>query len=174
VTAVDLSAEYVVEAGRRAEANGVRVDLVVADGEHLPFADSSFDRLWGNAILHHLDIGRAAGEVRRVLQPGGVAVFCEPWGANPVLGLARRFLPYPGKHRTVDECPLRPEDLTQLRRVFPRLEVRGHQLFSMVRRVVRRGWLTHGLERFDSRLLGTFPGLLRFCRYVVLILRRSE
>ena len=26
------------------------------DGERLPFADGVFDRIWGNAILHHLDL----------------------------------------------------------------------------------------------------------------------
>src|SRR5262245_44983464 len=53
VTAFDLSAGYVAEAQRRASANGVSVDFLIADGQYLPFADSSFDRIWGNAILHH-------------------------------------------------------------------------------------------------------------------------
>ena len=106
VTAFDLSAGYVAEARRRAAANGVAVALVQADGERLPFADASFDRIWGNAILHHLDIEQAARELDRVLRPGGVVVFCEPWGGNPLLAWARRHLPYAGKERTVDEEPL--------------------------------------------------------------------
>jgi len=48
-------------------------------------------------ILHHLDLTVAARELRRVLRPGGVAVFCEPWGGNPLLNFARRRLPYAGK-----------------------------------------------------------------------------
>ena len=40
VTAFDLSPGYVREAGERAAANGVAVRFVVADGEHLPFADA--------------------------------------------------------------------------------------------------------------------------------------
>src|SRR5947199_4956005 len=39
VTAFDLSHGYLDEARRRALANGVAVDFVRADGEHLPFAD---------------------------------------------------------------------------------------------------------------------------------------
>src|SRR5207245_4492473 len=127
VTAFDLSAGYLTEARRRARANGVAVDFVCADGARLPFADDSFERVWGNAVLHHLDLGRAAAELRRVLKPGGVAVFCEPWGGNPLLNWARSRLPYPGKGRTADECPLRPHDLDLLRPVFPRMEVRGFQ-----------------------------------------------
>ncbi len=172
VTAFDLSAGYVAEARQRASANGVTVDFLIADGQNLPFADHSFDRVWGNAILHHLDLKLAASELHRVLRPGGVAVFCEPWGGNPLLALARRYLPYPHKDRTPEERPLRPCDLSVLRRVFPALEVRGFQLLSMVRRVLRSGWLTTGLERCDRHLLTTFPILQRFCRYAVLTLRR--
>src|SRR5262249_24259962 len=156
----------------RAEANDVRIVFLCAAAESLPFADSSFDRVWGNAVLHHLDLGRAARELRRVLRPDGVAVFCEPWGGNPLLNWARARLPYPGKGRTPDERPLRPRDLRVLRRVFPGLTVQGFQLLSMARRVLRRGRLTAALERWDESLLARLPGLQRFCRYVVLVFRR--
>ena len=172
VTAFDLSPGYLAEARARARANGVRIDLVCADAERLPFADDSFDRVWGNAVLHHLDLDRAARELRRVLRSGGRAVFCEPWVGNALLNWARARLPYPGKGRTPDEHPLRPRDLRPLRRVFPGLTVRGFQLMSMVRRVLQPGRLTASLERMDERLLTRFPGLQRFCRYVVLTLRR--
>jgi SAM-dependent methyltransferase len=172
VAAFDLSAGYLAEAGRRARANGVTIDLVRADGERLPFADGCFDRIWGNAVLHHLDLAQAAGEIRRVLKPGGRAVFCEPWGENPLLRWARRRLPYPGKERTRDERPLRQADLDRLRTVFPDLHASGHQLLSMARRVLGGGRLCRALAWCDSRLLERAPGLGRFCRYVVLTLRR--
>lgn len=171
VTAFDLSPAYVAEASRRAKANDVAVQFVIADGERLPFADASFDGVWGNAILHHLDLKRTGRELRRVLRPGGVAVFCEPWGENPLLNLARRHLPYPGKGRTPDERPLRFCDVDILRRVFPTLEVRGYQLLSMLRRVLKSGWFMGRLESCDEQLLTRFPSLSRFCRYVVLSLR---
>src|SRR5262249_35863202 len=101
--------------------------------------------VWGNAVLHHLDLGRTARELHRVLRPGGVAVFCEPWGDNPLLAWARRCLPYPGKARTTDEQPLRRRHLAPLRAVFPSLEIEGHQLLSMARRVLGPGRLSDGL-----------------------------
>jgi SAM-dependent methyltransferase len=174
VTAFDLSSGYVAEARRRAEANGVAVDFVQADGERLPFAPESFDGIWGNAVLHHLDLRTAGPELARVLRPGGVAVFCEPWGENPLLSWARRRLPYPGKQRTPDEQPLRRHQVQALAEVFGPVEVQGFQLLSMARRVVRSGQLIHGLDRCDRFLLGRFPGLQRFCRYVVLTLRRQN
>lgn len=168
VTAFDLSPGYVAETRRRAAANDVRVAGVVADGEHLPFPAASFDAVWGNAVLHHLDLDRAAAELRRVLAPGGVAVFCEPWGGNPLLSLARRHMPYPGKHRTPDEHPLRPADLAPLRRHFPGLTVAGHQLLGMAGRV----WRPLGrLGALDPLLTWSVPPLERWCRYVVLVLR---
>src|SRR5262249_27828067 len=137
----------------------------------LPFADGTFDRVWGNAILHHLDMERAAGELHRVLRPGGIAVFCEPWGGNPLLNWAREHFPYAGKARTADEQPLRHRELMILRRVFPKLRWRGYQLLSMTRRVLGRGRLVTALDWSDACLLTLLPGLESLCRYVVLTLR---
>lgn len=171
VTAFDLSPGYVNEARARAVRNGVHVECIAADGEELPFADASFDAIWGNAILHHLDLAKAGRELKRVLKPGGVAVFCEPWGGNPLLALARHALPYPGKHRTQDEHPLTRRDLRPLAAIFPNVEVRGFQLFGMVRRVWRNRRILKLLDATDSRILRLLPAVKNWCRYVVIAVR---
>jgi SAM-dependent methyltransferase len=173
VRAIDLSPGYLDEARARAAANGVTVAFVQADAERLPFPDGSFDRVWGNAVLHHLDVRRAGRELFRVLAPGGLAVFCEPWGENPLLSWARGRLPYPGKDRTPDERPLRREQVRHLREIFPAVEARGFQLLSMVRRVLGPGRLARGLSWCDRLLLARLPRLQHFCRYVVLTLHRG-
>jgi SAM-dependent methyltransferase len=167
VVACDLSLGYVREACARADANGVVVPLLVCNGERLPFADGFFDRIWGNAILHHLDMRRAAGELERVLAPGGIGVFCEPWGGNRWLNWARQGLPYPAKQRSADEAPLCRRDLELLRAVFPRLRVRGYQLFSMFGRVLKQNHLLASLAWCDDVLLRHWAGWQRYCRYVV-------
>lgn len=170
VTAFDLSPGYVAEARERLRANGVSGSVVVADGEELPFPDRSFDAVWGNAILHHLDLAKAGRELARVMKPGAVAVFCEPWGGNPLLGVARRWVPYPGKDRTPDEVPLTARDLAPLRACFPVVEWDGFQLLGMV----RRAWRGRGvrfLDAADERLLRFAPRLKNWCRYVVVTLR---
>jgi ubiquinone/menaquinone biosynthesis C-methylase UbiE len=49
---------------------------VATDAERLPFADASFDLVFGHAVLHHLpDLEQAFGEFARVLRPGGWIVF---------------------------------------------------------------------------------------------------
>jgi SAM-dependent methyltransferase len=172
VTACDLSLGYLREAQARARANGVAIRWALADGEHLPFADASFDRVWGSAILHHLDLRRAGTELHRVMRPGAVAVFCEPWGENPLLHWARHRLPYPGKERTPDEAPLCHAHLAPLHSLFPGLEVTGHQLLGMTSRILGEGRLATTLCCCDKVLLGVWPSLQRYCRYVVLRLRK--
>jgi SAM-dependent methyltransferase len=170
VTGCDLSLGYVREARRRAAANDVNVDFIVCDGERLPFGDGTFERIWGNAVLHHLEPGVAGREIYRVLAPGGLAVFCEPWAGNRVLNWARAALPYPGKHRTADETPLRPEDLNSLREAFPRLRVEGHQLLAMLHRAVKQPRLARGFDWCDRVILRRWRHWQRYCRYVVVSL----
>jgi SAM-dependent methyltransferase len=159
VTACDLSPGYVAEARQRATANRVNIRFAVLDAERLPFADRSFDSIWGHAILHHLDIVTAAREIRRVLRPGGVAVFCEPWNGNPLLRLARRW-----RRHTPDETPLQRTDIVTLRREFAQVNVDGWQLLSMPQ-------YCGALAPVDLRLLKLIPALRHWCRYVVVTLK---
>ena len=174
VTGFDLSGGYVAEAQCRAMANEVTAQFVQANAESLPFENESFDAVWGSAILHHLDLKQAGQELNRILKPGGIAVFCEPWGGNPLLEFGRRYLPYAGKDRTPDERPLRRGDLEPLREIFPQLEVQGFQLLGMAQRIFRREYRSgHWLERIDGTLLSRQSWLENWCRYVVLTLRKS-
>ena len=105
------------------------------------------------------------------MKPGAVAVFCEPWGGNPLLALARRWLPYPGKHRTPDERPLSRRDLAPLRTIFPAIEVEGFQLLGMLRRVWKVPRLYRWLDRIDAQLLRR-AAFGNWCRYAVITLRK--
>lgn len=174
VTALDLSPGYLDEARKRAAANGVAIDFVRADGERLPFADGAFDRVWGNAVLHHLDAWVAGRELFRVLRAGGVAVLCEPWGENPLLSWARERWQYAGKGRTPDERPLQARHLRRLRAIFPEVQAEGFQLLSMARRVVASPRVVRGLDWCDDLLLRRVPALQRFCRYMVLTLWKGK
>jgi len=169
VTACDLSPGYVAEAQTRARANDVAVRCLVADAQRLPFADQSFDAVWGHAILHHLDVATAARELRRVLRPAGLAVLCEPWDGNPFVRLARRWL----SGHTPDEQPLRAAHVCELRAVFDHVEVAGYQLLAMLRRAVALSGLHAALLRHDKHLLARCPRLQRYCRYVVIRLRNG-
>ena len=172
VTAVDLSCGYLNEARLRAQANDVSMEFISANAEKLPLADNSFDLVWGCAILHHLNIEVAASELNRVLRDGGRAVFCEPWGENGVLNWARRYLPYPAKQRTIDERPLRADDLRLLRKLFPKVETEGFQFLTMVGRLGVPDLLVTRLARLDAELLTRVPSLARYCRYVIITIQK--
>ena len=172
VVAFDLSAGYVHEAVARAKANGVHIQGMLADGTRLPLADASMDAIWGVAILHHLNINQAAREIQRILKPGGVAVFCEPWGGNPLLRWARRRLPYPGKERTPDEVPLKSADVEVIKSVFPDLVIEHVQLLGMIRRAWRSFPFLGSLDRWDRTLLRRWPAIRSWSRYVVMELRK--
>lgn len=73
VTASDLTPAMLAAARRHLTAQHVaNVDYVVADAEHLPFLDASFDVVTVRIAPHHYaDAARAVREMARVLVPGG-------------------------------------------------------------------------------------------------------
>jgi SAM-dependent methyltransferase len=76
-TATDISAGMLAALDASAAELGVSVRAVRTEAEALPFADASFDLLFGHAVLHHIpDLGRAFREFARVLRPGGMLAFC--------------------------------------------------------------------------------------------------
>ncbi len=69
---VDLTPVHVFATRRRFADAGLPVRLVRGDAERLPFRDGAFDRVYSFGVLHHTpEIGRAVGEIRRVLRPAG-------------------------------------------------------------------------------------------------------
>lgn len=86
VTGLDLVADLVEEAERRAQAAGVEVTWVVGDAEELPFADASFDCVTsaiGIQFAPRHDV--VAAELARVLRPGGRLVLGN-WTREGVIG----------------------------------------------------------------------------------------
>ena len=75
-TCTDISPGMVTTLIANAERLGLEIRAARADAESLPFADESFDLVFGHAVLHHLpDLPRAFAELHRVLRPGGRIVF---------------------------------------------------------------------------------------------------
>jgi ubiquinone/menaquinone biosynthesis C-methylase UbiE len=75
-TCSDISPGMLQALEDNARALGVNVRTRAADAERLPFADGSFDLVFGHAVLHHIpDLPRAFGEFERVLAPGGTLLF---------------------------------------------------------------------------------------------------
>lgn len=58
---------------------GTHKGLVSADARKMPFADASFATVFSNCVIEHIpDPHLVAGEVARILRPGGQLVFTAP------------------------------------------------------------------------------------------------
>lgn len=76
VSGVDLSSSAIALARQNFAQQGLTADLREADGESLPFADDMFDLVFAHGVVQYTSHDRAlVEECRRVLKPGGTAVF---------------------------------------------------------------------------------------------------
>jgi SAM-dependent methyltransferase len=142
----------------------------VMNAEELQYPDNSFDIVCGIAILHHLDLGKAAGEIARVLRPGGIAIFREPLAHNPIINLYRTLTP---KLRTPDEHPFALRDLDALRQRFGKFEITYFHLFSLLASPFMRlpggRWLLRALNAVDRGLFAGLPFLRRYAWSVAIV-----
>ncbi|MEJ2264412.1 MAG: methyltransferase domain-containing protein [Anaerolineales bacterium] len=170
VTTFDLSENSARVTQSRAIRNDLatEIDLSVAVGESLPYAEESFNVVFGRAILHHLHVGLGWGELHRVLKPGGKAAFVEPMGMNPVLNFVRDHVPYPLKNPRGADHPLDYQDIHDWGKAFSKFRFREIQLFSMFERGLGFNRPIPFLRKLDEVVLKYLPFLRRYCRYVVL------
>jgi SAM-dependent methyltransferase len=175
VVGIDISEGQVEEARARAAASGATsVRFEVADAHQTGLPSSSFDLIVGIAILHHLDLERALPEIRRLLQPGGSAVFLEPLWHNPLLRLGRALTP---SARTSDEHPFTERDWETCAAVFPEFRHFEREFVTIplmpFNLLVPESWqrrLARRLFRLDDRLLARWPSLRKHCRSTILVL----
>ena len=147
-------------------------ELAVAAGENLPFADESFDVIFGKAILHHLDAEVGAGDLYRVLKPGGKALFTEPMGMNPLLNFVRDHVWYPKKTPRGADHPLLYADIHAWGARFREFHYREIELLSMLERGFGFKKRFPALRRADDYLLAHVPVLRRYCRYVIMFMEK--
>jgi len=176
-TGVDVSDGMLRVARRRAEVNGVsdRVTLRSSALEALDDPDGSYDAVLANQVLHHLELDEAMERIRRLLVPGGRAVFVEPVLLVPEAarrlrnsGIVTRWFPL--RTDTPDERSLGVAELERIEGGFASADRRTFQLLCRLQNFVELSDRTFGrFQTIDRRLL-PLPGLWRLCRYVVLVL----
>jgi SAM-dependent methyltransferase len=148
--------------------------LTQASAHALPFASGSFDVVFGNAILHHLDPAIAAEQMHRVLKPGGRVIVQEPMRNSRMMRVLRRLVPYNSAAVSPYERPLTNRDLLPLLQTF---ELRRFRMFSLP--PVRIAHLFNpggGLKSFydwDAWLLKNAPFLARYGSIAVIELLKT-
>ena len=76
VTGVDMALSSIALARTNFANEGLKVRLAVADGEQLPFRSAAFDLVYAHGVVQYTTHPEAlVDECRRVLRPGGTAIF---------------------------------------------------------------------------------------------------
>ena len=157
VVGLDVSEDLLGLARRRLALHGVRSSAVflAASAHDIPLPDNSVDVVIGIAILHHLDLALAAREVRRVLKPGGVAVFQEPVRNSRLLRTVRAMIPYRSDEVSDYERPLTDEELRTFASGFHDYRSRAFSLpfINLAQVVPLLQRFVHGLYRVDGDIL---------------------
>lgn len=178
VVGVDISPKLIEQARASASnvgLNGLSPQFIVGDAHHAPFDDNSFDYVFGNGVLHHLDLDKAYAEIARVLKPGGKAFFMEPMYHHPLLWLLRRLTP---EIHTADERPLSIGDLEGAKRWFRASSHREHFLFAVCAaptHLFGKGFalfVIGGVDRFDQLLMKAQPQLRRYAWLTLLEMKK--
>jgi SAM-dependent methyltransferase len=175
ICALDISQALLRIARRRLLANGVAAVSLVAGSAHaLPLAAASVDVVFGGAVLHHLELDRAAAELQRVLRPGGRAIFMEPVRNSRAMWALRRLVPTRAADVSLYERPLTDAGLAAFGRGFIPGRSRAFRLpttalLEAVPPLQRFGDASCG---WDAALLRRFPGLTRYATIRVLELTR--
>ncbi len=185
VSGFDISDGNIGVAQTLAEKYGYvsRAKFSVQPAEALDYPDEHFDVLVGENILHHVELSEAVPEMRRILKPGGCAIFKDSL-QTPFRDRIRRsppvtwVLPIGVKNRvrgvsyhdTDDERPLNDGDFQLMRRHFPQMDVVKFRVLSMLSSVVSNRPL---LERFDYWMFKILPFTRRFGDNVVVILKKE-
>lgn len=172
VSGFDLSGVAIEHAAKRASHNGLAIRFDQAEASALPYGDGEFDVAVGIAALHHvIKYPRTAGELLRVLRPGGLALFTENLGHNPLLELGRRL-----SMRALEgagDVILTEASIRTWASGFSRVEIEPCSLLLMAKRAFpHRYGLLAALHRLDETLLRLAPALRRYGGECVVVLRR--
>ncbi|MFW5707465.1 MAG: class I SAM-dependent methyltransferase [Bacteroidota bacterium] len=167
--AIDIS-DYAIEtAARKArEINVSNARFMEMNAEELEFEDNTFDLVFGNSIIHHLDLEKSYSEIVRVLKPGGYAVFYEPLGHNYFINHYRRATP---EMRTEDEHPLLMKDIYLAHKYFTEVKTSFFHLSALAAVPFRNTFLFRPLlslfNVFDNSLFTMLPFMKKYAWFCI-------
>lgn len=171
VRGFDLSPVGVARSNRRAEVAAVDAAFSCADAGQLPYDDDSFDLVVGIRALHHtIKYPETAEELRRVMRPGGLAIFAENidgwWG----LRLARRWTMR--NEQEAGDVILTEPMIRDWAAKFGQVEIEQYKFLTMAKRL-RLPWrLLAVLHAIDTVLFRVAPFTRRLGGECVIVFRK--
>jgi ubiquinone/menaquinone biosynthesis C-methylase UbiE len=176
VWGIDISEDLLRLAKRRLAVSGREggATFIAGSAHDMPFPDASIDVVFGIAILHHLDLDLVSREVRRVLKPGGRAIFQEPVRNSPVIRFLRSLIPYRAPDISPFERPLTDDELKRFAQGFSKWSVRAfalpHVQAGLLLPVIKH--YPRALCESDRMLLHRAPWLARYASIRVISLTK--
>lgn len=165
VYGIDLSKELIALAKQNISGYTPSPLFIVMDAHSTAFPDNFFDFIFGNGILHHLQLSKAYMEIARILKPGGRAYFMEPLDRHPLVKVVRWLTP---QARSADEKPLNFSDIEVARKIFKEVHHCEFFLlavaaspFNLVSYRIGR-LLTHTLNVIDRILFKAIPPIRNY------------
>jgi ubiquinone/menaquinone biosynthesis C-methylase UbiE len=169
VESFDISQTAVNIAKRRIKINKVGhiVNARKMSAYSLNYPDAYFDIVYGNAVLHHLDLESALREICRVLKDGGESIFCEPFSGSRALRNIRNMIPL-RRNLSQHERQLTPDDVNLLNEYFSWSQFHYFGLFSRFDFIFNKEPAIDALWNLDRLLLNSWPFLERYSRAFVM------
>jgi 2-polyprenyl-3-methyl-5-hydroxy-6-metoxy-1,4-benzoquinol methylase len=176
VVGVDVSTGMLALARRRAETNGVSAHITWVHSGIEEFDDKpgSFDAVFANQVLHHLDLPRAMPKISELIGERGTALFVEPVLLVPEWVRTFRYSRsvtrvFPARTDTPDERSIDMSALALIRSAFRTSTITPFQLTTRLQNFIELSDRTfERLERFDRAVLAHVPLAQRLARYIVL------
>ena len=132
VSGFDLSAKGIEIANWAAGMYGLPCAFDAMDAENLTYPDATFDLVIGFGVVHHvIKYPRSAEHLRRVLKPGGKAIFHETLWSNPAIRFARRFT---SAEQSAGDAPITPSSIRNFFSGFSRLDLMPRHCLYMLKR----------------------------------------
>lgn len=128
VVATDVSSGMLEAAKRLAAYHGVSIETRLVTEATIPAETGEFDVIYGNGVLHHVNLDDAIPELARVMKPEGLGCFIEPLSYNPIIEVYRRLA---RTVRTPDERPLTFGDIDRMKPFFDQVSHREFWLLSL-------------------------------------------
>jgi SAM-dependent methyltransferase len=157
IIGIDTSRQAIALARRNLGHNGLSAGLAAADGEALPFPANSFDFVFAHGVIQYAsDDRKVVDECRRVLRPGGTAIF-QVYNRVSWLQLLSKVMRVPLEHE--DAPVLRRYSIGEFRRLlagFASVEIVPERF--PVKSRLHKGWKG---AAYNAVFVGTFNALPR-------------
>lgn len=167
VTAIDISRQSFKALQNEIKNKKIKnFTLKLMNAENITFANQTFDAIYINSVLMHVNKSKVFQHCARVLKTGGRLVMAEPLKGNPFIALVRRFSKY---HR------MNPQymSLKEFKRYQSYFSSFQHQEFYLLSwclfplyklfNIQKQFFFQKIMEEIEQMLISVFPFLRSWC-----------